>query len=394
MSGFKNILLDSESASLDLNRRLRISQANVLADLKLVGYEDRTKFESTGTGSGIFSNNTVLMTVAAGQYLIRSSKLFFQYQSGTSQLIECGFERFGTTANLVKRIGYFSSNAVAPYDTNYDGFWLENDGTTIRLMAANNGISTVNSPLAAWDNSTEFATYDWNRFGSIIFDYSSHGGNALRLFIMLNGEYVLAHTVKWAGNNSGLMMRSPNQKVRYEIRSTGAAGSMTYISAQISSDGQNHAPKKELSVNTGLTSITFSTVGTTYPVKAISLQSAFRDTFLQISSLQTYINSNNDVARYSVQLNPTLSAALAYSNIPSTGAREAKGDGVITVIANGIFLDQGFIMMGISPIIKLEDNILSKLGSTLNNTMDSIVLCMTPITASVGMQAIMNFKEF
>ena len=64
-----------------------------------------------------------------------------------------------------------SSNAVAPFASTYDGFYLENDGTTIRLKAERAGVTTIDVPWTSWDNYALISTYDWSKFTVIAFDF-------------------------------------------------------------------------------------------------------------------------------------------------------------------------------------------------------------------------------
>ena len=133
MSGFKNILLDPATVTLDAGSRLRTSQMTTLLDGKILNSDTPFLFDNAGTGTGTYANNKYNMSVGVGQFRVRQSKRFNPYFSGKSQLIEVTFDNFQVEANTVKRAGYFSSSAVSPFTANYDGFYIENDGTTIRL---------------------------------------------------------------------------------------------------------------------------------------------------------------------------------------------------------------------------------------------------------------------
>jgi len=152
----------------DAGGRTRISSITTLFDGKTLNADDERLFENVGTGTGLFSNNSYTMSVTAGQHFIRQARRFNPYFSGKSQLFEPTFDNFQPQAGVVKRAGYFSSNAVAPFDSDKDGAWIESDGTTIRLIVSNFGAETLNLPLTSWSGYANLAEYqnvaNWQNF--------------------------------------------------------------------------------------------------------------------------------------------------------------------------------------------------------------------------------------
>ena len=79
-------------------------------------------------------------------------------------------------------MGYFSSNAVAPYDTNKDGFWLEDDGETKRIVVSRKGVETLNVAMADWNGDSYAQTWLEERseyFNVILWDFLWLGGQFL-----------------------------------------------------------------------------------------------------------------------------------------------------------------------------------------------------------------------
>ena len=97
-----------------------------------------------------------------------------------------------------------------------------------------------------------------------------------------------------------------------------------------------------------------------------------------------------------MQLNPTLSASLTYNTITGSAVQYANGNGTITVSTPGRILASGF--QSLNQVLQagnLRDSYLSYLGSTLNNTMDEIVLCFQPIAGTpIQSYGMISFKEF
>jgi hypothetical protein len=191
------------------------------------------------------------------------------------------------------------------------------------------------------------------------------------------------------------MIKDPNQTVRYEIRSSTGSGSLNYICSQVATEGSMDNSGCQRSVDSGTTAITCASVGTTYPIKAIRKQSAFRQIPSSLEDFGIFINSTNDLVRYSIEINPTLSAPLTYGNVTNSSLQEATGNGTITVSSRGTVIASGYAYQRlVMPAGLLKENFLSYLGSTIADVMDEYVLCITPVTASVDCFGHMTFKEY
>jgi hypothetical protein len=403
MSYFDEILLNPNSISLDSGSRLRVSQFTTLLDGKILNSDNPFIWDNQGTGSGLYSANKYNMSVTSGQFFVRQSKRFMPYFAGKSQFVECTFDNFQIQANTVKRVGYFSSNAVSPFASNYDGFWLENDGTTYRLKAQRAGVTTIDVPWTSWDNYNLISSYDWSTFTVIAFDFLWLGGAQLRIFLKTDLGFVLAHTVAYSGTATDTFILSPNQPIRYEIRSTTGVGSLRYICSQVSTEGSFSESGYNNSVNSLLTSTiasnTVSAIATTYPVKAIRKKVLNRDNSVKLTSVTVFVSSANDILLWSVQLNPILSAPLSYTDVLNSAIQEANGSATAaistTVTSRGRILANGIISeSGIMPPNAFTEDYLQYLGCSLNNTMDELILCVTPITANITLNGTINFKEY
>jgi len=96
-----------------------------------------------------------------------------------------------------------------------------------------------------------------------------------------------------------------------------------------------------------------------------------------------------------LQLNPTLSAALTYAAVTNAGVERAIGNGVITVTTPGRVLSTAYLTQNsILPTDQLDEDFLSWLGETIGGTADQIVWCGTPITAGVTTFASIDLKQF
>ena len=410
MSYLSNTTPNQLSVSQDASNRTRVSQSFTLHDGKLLNADSAFQFDTKGTGTGAFANNKYNMSVTAGQYLIRQTKRYAPYSSGKSQQVEETFDNFQVEANTVKRVGYFSSIATGVYDTNYDGFWLENDGTTIRLKAARDGVSTLDVAITSWSGYSQLAEYqsvaNWANFTVVAFDFLWLGGAVLRFFVKTSNGFVLAHIFNYAGTTTDTFIKSPNQPLRYEIRSSTGTGSLRYICSQVSTEGSidevgfNNAGHSLMAGTGGINSQTVATIGTSYAVCGVRKAATHRDCTLKVSSHDLMVQSTADYIHYKLVLNPTLSAALTYTAIANSCAEVGVAGAVaaisITHTANtGRVLHEGLLSQGQPiPYGFLEKDFFSYLGCTIDNVMDEIVLIVTPLTANITLNGCLNWKEY
>lgn len=377
-----NLLTSIGGITQDAGGRVRVSQLTTLGDYKVLNADRPLLLENAGTGTGSYSASKFNMEVSAGQWYVRQSRRFHSYYSGKSQMFECTFDGFGLQDGVVKRVGGFSSSPVSPFSATLDGFWLENTGTTYVLKAQRAGVDTVNIDWTDFDNYELVKNHNWDNFTVILFDYLWLGGAVLRLWLKNGGGFTLLHSVHYAGTTPDVFILSPNQPVRYEIRSTTGTGSFRDICSQVSTEGSIDESGMSRAVRSGAISTT--SIGTTYPVKAIRKQSAQRDIAIFVADLYMFLTSSNDQAQWSLQINPTLSAPLTYTNVANSAVQEADGNGTITVTTDGTVIAAGAISTNtVLPVGNLKLNFLASLGGTLANVMDEYVLCITPITSGV-----------
>lgn len=381
--------------SYDPSGRLRVGQLTTMLDGKILNVDNARLFENVGTGTGTFTNNKYNMAVTSGQYLIRQSRRFTPYFSGKAQLIEETFDNFQPQANVVKRIGYFSSNAVAPYDTTKDGVWLESDGTTIRLICSRAGTETLNVAITAWSGYADLAEYqtlaNWQNFTVVAFDFLWLGGAVLRLYVKTSTGFVLAHTFNYAGSAQDVFILSPNQPVRYEIRSSTGVGSMRYVCCQVATEGSFNEAGETISVfNTA--AITANAIGTIYALKSVRKIAARRDMAIQIVGMDVTNAATADAGILMLIQNPTVSASISYATnsnfedgTPTTQTITAGTGRVVCALPVG---SNG----GGTQIMK--ENFLSFLSGTIANVFDEYVLAYMPVTANQTVHGVLTIKEY
>jgi hypothetical protein len=394
-----NKALVLNDVSFDASQRLRVGTLNTLFDGKTLNADDATLYNTVGTGTGTWASNTYQMSVTSGQYLIRQGMVFANYGSGKSQMIELTFENFQVQANVSKRVGYFSSSVTAPYNTVYDGICLENDGTTIRIRTYNNGVSTNNIPITSWDGYNQLSSYNWSNFTIILFDFLWLGGSAIRMFVVQNGTFVLAHTIKWAGTTTGTIILSPNQPVRYEIISSTGSGSFTPICAQISTEGSySQAQGKIYSTTTSTTGVTLAAIGTNYFMLGVRKNLTYRNASVQVIGLSTFISSAGDQCYWTLEYNPTLTGGVTNTATTEVTIATNATLGTPATASGGIVLASGFSLTNILLSTSVFESSLSTyLKNTIadaTNTTPLLAVCMRPITTNITAFATLNYKVF
>lgn len=388
------------AVSIDAGGRLRVGQLTTLGDLKTLNADDTLLMENTVDAEAVpatatWGDNGCLLTVTGvGNFAIRRSRQLYPYFSGKVTQVEMTQENFHTQAGVIKRVGYFSSNAADPFNSDKDGFWLEDDGTTKRLIVSRAGTEVLNLPQDDW-NGDDVSTYDWSKFTVILFDFLWLGGAALRVMVKTDESFKTLHTYCHAGNGSNTMTKSPNHSVRWECRYNGNVGSMRAICAQVSTEGSVDNAGKRRVAKTGYAGLTTGAAGSAYPLVAIRKKAGFLDRGVKLLSFAGFVRSANDYAEFQIHLNPAFSADLTWSDITGTGVQQGLGDGTKTITSSGSIIAAIPLGTGVTaPLNLLSDDFLSWLGVSLLGASDVLALSVTPIVDAVTANGILPFKEY
>lgn len=395
MSGFKEIRF--ESPMMDAGGRSRISQLTTILDLKTLYADDPNTMErvSGGAGTGTFINNKYSMVVSANNdFAISKSRVWAHYFSGKSQQVEVTFDNFQPQTGVVKRVGYFNAGNISPYNTveSTDGFFLESSNGTITLKVYSNGTETLNIPITQWSGYSNLSSYNWQNFTAVVFDFLWLGGAEFRMFIKTGNGFILAHKFTWAGTSQGTFFNSPNQPVRYDIYSTGGAGTFTSICAQVSTEGSINECGKFSTAESSTTAVSAATIGTKYLMKAIRGTTPGR--LIKLNSFYHFVSSANDIALLTLDLNPTtITGVPTWTAISGSPVEQAHGNGTSTV-SGGTPIFSAIVTQNTVILPQLSEDYLTYIGYKINNVSDIISLSITPITASITCYAGMNFKVY
>jgi hypothetical protein len=366
--------------------RQRISMQTTLGEYKMLNNVFASLIlEQVGTGTFTNNTNRVTMSVAAGQYAIIRSKLFHPYFNGKSHLIEMTTAAMGTAADVEKSIGYISSTAVAPYATALDGFRLfKSTADVYSIQVWRNGVNTINVVRSSWYDPLDGTgpsgmTITWSNFNVFFFDFLYLGGTALRVFCMYNGEPILVNTYYYSNTDSTPIFLSPNKDIRYELRSTTGAGSLDFICGLVSTEGPGKEEGTTITINAPNAGITPLATGITYALCGVRKATTQRDIFVEIKNFEGVI-STNDFINLELRLNPTVAGVFTYSALTNTPLETATG-AITNTVTGGTVIANTYFSLNMNNSKEVK-SILAQLNSTINNTMDTIVLCATPALGS------------
>ncbi len=374
------------------NGAVLVGQQTVLFDGKTLNTDDTDFWQTVGTGTATYTSPGMKMDVTSGQYLVRQSRRFIPYFSGMPQVPELTYLDFTTQANVVKQIGYASCAPVAPYNTVMDGWWLEDDGTTKRLKAANAGTLTVNVPAASWTNYSRVASYDYSKFSALQFYILWLGGAAYNFYMCLPGEgFVLIHSGLHIGVNTGTITKSPNQPLRYAIHSSTGTGTLTAICSQVFTAGPIAQSGKAKAIYND-TSVACNVVGTHYALKGIKKVAAARDISVKLLNMGVVNTATDDTGILLLVRNPTLSAPLTYvteGNIqngsPATSITYTPGTGRVLYATP---------VSSAGASLEFETEFLTWLTHDINDVMDEYALVYMSTTSNQNVNGVLNFEEY
>lgn len=373
---------------------MRVAQGTTLFDGKQLNALDQDLIDTKGTGTVTFDENITELSVTAGQYLVLQSKRRFPYFSGKSQVVELTMDNFQLEPGLIKSVGYWSSNVVAPYEQNYDGFRLVSDGDAneIRLEVLRNGTVLYEVPIKDWFEGVQAEEYDWSKFTVLFFEFLWLGGADLNLWMALpNGFYKMAE-IAHVGVNPGSFILSPNQPVRYEIRSTTGTGSLRYICSQVATEGSLDEAGKVV-VSRNLTPVSADVVRDIYLCVGVRKKEGFLDNAFQIASASIVTTGSNDAGQLLLMRGGTLSAAPSWVDGPTGKYEQATSDGTITVTSPGRVL-AAFPVSRFGASQDLESNFLSWLSAEIDGVAEEYYLCYEALTVNQNIGGVLQLKEY
>lgn len=318
MSYFPNLSISNDS--LNWAARLPVANETVFFDAKHLKDKLPNFFDEylSGAATSVHNTNLVEMSVTSGtDTVIRQTFMSFNYFSGVPINYYFTCSNFESQTNVVKEFGCFSSSIVAPHNTNYDGVRIYTDNTTAYISINRGGTQLANIPQSAWLNGADSIDLSKGQVFKIQYLWLGYAG--VKVFIDVNGDFVLAYEYKSANSDVLPYFNSPNKPIRYGIRSTDGAGTFNMVCSSVSYESSLSDVKLGFDYNIGITSTPlplFNNTDIRYIAGAIRLKSTHLDMSAILGLLYAQSASNDDT-RVEIWYGGTPSAPLTFTPIPN-----------------------------------------------------------------------------
>lgn len=403
---YNNQVRYSDSENLDAFGRLRVSEITSLIEYKHVFNKlpliINEVTAGTATSTFDFINSQVVMSTSTNNdYVIRQGKSRGIYQPGKSQLVEATFSNFQLEANVIKRVGYYTTTKTAPYSNVLDGILLESNGQTnqISFQIWLSGTSIYSADTTTWSTENyDVSNIDWSKSQLMFVDYQWLGVGRVRFGLVIDGDVKLFTAYTAANNISTVYMSSPNQPIRYEIRQVGTgSGTFNMICSQVSMEGALNDLHRTLGIQ-AFNAQTLTTAGTKYPLIGyrVNTSGLWEGSIINLNTINIINASTPSKSDYyiTVEYNPTLSSVATFTGITNTPVEYALGGGR-TVTSNGYILAT---FMGTggetqSNNYNFQDNVI-KPGINIDGTPDEIWICAVSVGNNQDMRSAINLDLF
>lgn len=390
--------------SFDALGAVEVSQLTTQIDLKQSTGELTEYIDTKTVAGGSYSydastgSTSLNVTASSGDRVVSQTFQRTNYQTGKPKQIKQTIFNFHPETNVVKRFGYYSAEYGTPYNVNYDGFFFMSDSTNgVTLNVYNNGTQVISRPQSEWNGDYDFDSIDWGYNILAISRFVWLGIDQVQFSVKIGAEKVVLHTEYFQeGTMKGVYMRYSNQPLRWEIESTGGAGSMNYICATAEKQGSLNQLGELKGIDRGSTHQNANNIANTYANIGIALDETktanFRGAVIDIvNAVALGLTADDLVIR--IYRNPTITGtALSWQQIPDSSVKYFIGadDNLITA-GTGAILYTDFAARRESGGALIENAI--KMGIDLDGNPDVFVLGIQPLTPNLDVVGGLNFRE-
>lgn len=383
--------------------RLRVSNPQTLFDSKQLHdkgslwwdesiTQGSTATRATSTHST--ANAEVSMYVGGnGDIVIRQTKQRFNYQPGKSQMVALtGLLPTGT--GVTARVGAFDAN---------NGLFFQVSGSTLSVVKrkATNDTAVAQS---AWNldkldgSGPSGLAIDLTKTQIFVIDYEWLGVGRVRFGVYVEGRPVYCHEFTHTNDITSVYMATPNLPIRYELRTTSAAATMSHICSTVVSEGGHQAFGTLRAAGTGGTHLDANTADTIYALLGIRLKTTHLDASVKPEALSVIAETGTDF-EWMLGVNPTVAASsvFTYADQPNSPVQMAKGVTANTISSSTTFtaiMAGGFVKNSVqSGGTNLTLNSPLSLGSKIDGTRDQFVLAVRPLAANADIQGTLTWRE-
>ena len=219
------------------------------------------------------------------------------------------------------------------------------------------------------------------------------GYGPIRFALEIGSTIIPFHTVITNSNIiSAPYIVSPNQPIRYEIRSTGGSGSFTMTCASVGTSGGNDklGIERGIDIASQFENVNLATAGTAYLAYSFRLTATRLDATIKILRYAMYTASKDDFTYY-LCFQPTITGTPNYVQQSESALEVWTGNGTQTITDYGIVLASG---PGIQqePISSGLENLI-RLGHKIDGTPTVISLAIKPASNGANAYAYCNRVE-
>ena len=402
-TGF-DVALDSSGAalvnngqSLEAFGRTEVSQITTQLDLKQSSGQLTEFIDTITVGSATSTylpNNaaTVLSVSSNSDLVIGQTFQRTNYQTGKAKVVKMTFYSFQPQTDVVKRIGYYSTEFGSPYNVGIDGLFLESSNGVVSSNVSMRG-TTTQTVQSNW-NGADTSTVDWTQNQLLKIEFAWLGVAAVKWSLFRDGAWVLVHTDLFDNTTTNPFILFPNQPFRWELQSTGGFGTMAYICASAEIEGTFNQLGRIKGIDRGSVHQNANSTSNTYANIGIALDSSksqtFRESIIDIVS-GTTLALTPDAYIWRLYINPTISGtALSWNSISNSGVKYFVGadDNIITA---GQVITSGYISQRDSANIETSNSI--KLGVDLDGNADVFVIGIQPLGTNLDILCSINWRE-
>lgn len=393
----KNAITFANDAVFDSFGRLRVANPDTIFGSKQIFdnlplFYDDQEVSGAGTSSTFSKDNArsrmAVSDTTAGKR-VRQSFMRLNYQEGKSQEIILTEVMSGAGTGIIHSVG-LSDDDNGLFFSNIDGVMH----VVVRSSTSGSAVD-IAVPQSEWSidvmdgSGPSGVTLDFTKAQQMVFDFEWLGVGPVRFGFRVGGTLQYVHEEDNANLLGSVYMSTPNLPIRYSIENDGTGGVATLdhlCSAVISEGGTQHTGSLN-GVDTGNTLIDMDTENQLYAILGVELKSTHFGASVEIVKTNVVLLSASDDIEWFLLFNPTVAGSPSFTAKASSAIEFYVGDGTNTITAgSGQSMDSGFASTSAgagasAPIVAFPEN-LRKLGSAIDGTQDTIVLCARPINGS------------
>lgn len=387
--------------------RLRVSEPHTIFDSKQI-FDNQPLFwdDQEESGGSTTSTHTVVsartrLLVLDSAVGVRTRQTFrrFNYQPGKSQQI------FMTGILTVEAGATGITRRIGIFDDDNGLFFEDAEGTTNIVIRTKASGSIVDTAVAqsSWDDPMDGTgrsgiTLDFTKTQIFAFDFEWLGVGDVRFSIIIDGEIIVVHTVPHANVDTLVYMSTPNLPLRYQIISTTTGGNDIFnldaMCATVISEGGQQDSGKVLYKSTAPTGVTASTADVIYALIGFQLKTTTLAESMEPLQVSVMNEGTQDM-EWTLRLNPTVAGTFTYSDISNSNLQSAAGATANVVTSgSGVIMAGGLIKSGKdSGDITLDLKNSIELGAAIDDTRDTLVLCVMPFANAGVIQGGLTWRE-